>query len=163
MLDGTQAEPETSPTPGAPTGAGSRYGIQRAGWLGGRARLGICQRFAERCRRFSRGRGLCPEARGVPAAGEGAPTLPPAALGEERCGLLLLHTLRAATPGLCGFCRVPAPGRALAGACFLATGVSYQLQRLVCVVPEAPFLYSGGCSPEFKGTYLFVCLAFLFP
>lgn len=125
----------------------------RGGWADGRG-LGFASASLSGAAASPGAGGSALRRGGVPAAREGAPTLPPAALGEERCGLLVLHTLRAATPGLCGFCRVPAPGRALAGACFLATGVSYQLQRLVCVVPEAPFLYSGGCSPESKGTYL---------
>lgn len=63
MLDGAQAEPETPPTPGAPTGAGSPGGIQRAGRRGGRARFGVCQRFTERCRPPGP-RGLCPGSAG---------------------------------------------------------------------------------------------------
>lgn len=50
-------------------------------------------------------------ARGVPAAGEGAPTLPPRLRRGGGCGPLALHTLRAAQPGLCGFRGAPAAGR----------------------------------------------------
>lgn len=118
VKDGTPAVPETSSTPGAPIGAGSLYGIQRAGWLGVRA--AVLEAPLEICQALHRafllvmpllpGRGFCPVRRGACRwSGKERPPCP-RGFGKKRYRLLLLHSLRAAKPVLCASNRVPAPG-----------------------------------------------------
>lgn len=114
------AEPETSPTPGALTGAGSQDGVGRAGWLdtraaGPAARLGLCQAFhrAFLPMPLSWGRALCRVRRRVCRWPGGERPLSPPRLWQKETEASWPPLSRAARPGLCGFYRVPAPGHRL--------------------------------------------------
>ena len=136
------AEPETSPTPGALTGAGSQDSVGRAGWLdtraaGREARLGLCQAFHRAAflpMPLSRGRALCRVRRRACRWPGGERPLSPPRLWQKE--------MEASWPPLSRGCQArsvwllsrPSTRSQARAACFLATGISYQLQRLLVYV-----------------------------